>query len=113
MTTAWHDGFTDGRADKKLELRSDFIWYAVNSTDDYEREYAQGYRFGWKHPMDIITIIPTDRHYVGHKFILKEETENHFLGWPISVGQQLFSTMNPEKNEPLLYPKFAWTKKER
>jgi hypothetical protein len=45
---AWHDGFTNGQADKRVGLRIDSAWYAVNSNDDYEREYAQGYRFGWE-----------------------------------------------------------------
>jgi hypothetical protein len=112
MTTAWQDGFNNGRGDRKLELRIDCVWYAVNSNDDYEREYAKGYRFGWKFPMDIITVIPTDEHYVGHKLILKKENKDHFIGWPVSIGRQL-SAMNPEKNEPLLYPKFAWTREEK
>jgi hypothetical protein len=112
MTNAWLDGFNNGKTDRKLELRIDCVGHAVNSNNDYEREYAKGYHFGWKFPVDIITIMPRDEHYVGHKFILKEETKDYFVGWPISIGRHL-SVMNPEKHEPLLYPKFAWTREER
>jgi hypothetical protein len=111
MTNAWLDGFNNGRSDRKLELRNDYAWYSVNSNDDYSREYARGYHFGWKFSLDIITITPKDEHYVGHKFILKEETKDNFIGWPVSIGRHL-SVMNPEKNEPLLYPKFAWTREK-
>jgi hypothetical protein len=46
--SAWHDGFADGRADRRLGLRIDYAWYSENSNDDYSREYARGYHFGWE-----------------------------------------------------------------
>jgi hypothetical protein len=112
MTTAWLNGFENGRGDRKLGLHINCAWYSVDSKDDYTREYAKGYHFGWKFPLDIITITPKDEHYVGHKFILKEETKEHFIGWSISIGRHL-SVMNPEKYEPMTYPKFAWTREEK
>jgi hypothetical protein len=45
---AWQDGFRNGRTDRKLGLRSDYAWYSMDSTNEYTREYAQGYRFAFE-----------------------------------------------------------------
>jgi len=46
MKTAWMHGFRAGTLDARLNRRSDYVWHSAESTNDYTREYARGYRAG-------------------------------------------------------------------
>jgi hypothetical protein len=43
-------GFCDSlkQAENLRRLRSDYAWYSMDSTNEYTREYAQGYRFAFE-----------------------------------------------------------------
>jgi hypothetical protein len=43
---AYVDGYRSGRADRSLGIKLDVSFYGLNSTNEYVREYARGYRQG-------------------------------------------------------------------
>lgn len=43
---AYVDGFKSGRADRRLGIRSDYAFYGVNDSNEYTRNYSEGYRRG-------------------------------------------------------------------
>jgi hypothetical protein len=40
-------GAQNGRADFRLGIFSEYVWFSVNSLDWYTREYSRGYRVAW------------------------------------------------------------------
>lgn len=42
------NGYRNGRADKRIGIRSLFAWYCVKSSNAFEKAYGEGYREAWK-----------------------------------------------------------------
>lgn len=65
---------------------------------------------------EVITIGATEHTgcWVGntHRIIVKEETAEHFVGWPDPTDPRNSENWKPGIDKPMLYPKFAWERYE-
>jgi len=47
MNSAYQDGYRAGRIARQLGWRSEYVYYSIDSQNEYTRQYSQGYRAGW------------------------------------------------------------------